>query len=344
MAMKSTFRREPVRYDGGVKRTWLRRIVTISAVWLLALVLLLLLALWVVVCILVDLATGKWRLPTLRLVAFALCWSWLEAIGVSVAGILWLVGRGKSQPANYALQRWWAKQLIGSLRITCGFGIDVEGVEPLSEKPLVCLGRHASLGDALVSAWVFGSLAHRYPRYVMKKELLLDPCLDVVGQRIPNYFVDRGSAAIRQEIDGIRAMAANMIPKDVAVIFPEGTRTNDEKRVALVQRLEKRAPELHAKLVGLERLLPPRSAGAAALLEAIPEGDVVLLWHVGFDGLDTFAGVRRRLTHAGPHARVVLESHDRASVPSGAAFESWLDDRWLEIDRKVVDASERQIG
>jgi len=277
-------------------------------------------------------------------VAFALCWSWLEVIGVSVAGVLWLCGQGKSPGANYALQRWWAKQLIASLRITCGFGIDVEGVEALSEKPLVCLGRHASLGDALVSAWVFGSLAHRLPRYVMKKELLLDPCLDIVGQRIPNYFVDRGSAAIRQEIDGIRAMAANMLRKDVAVIFPEGTRTNDEKRVALVQRLEKRAPERHSKLAGLERLLPPRSAGATALLEAIPDGDVVFLWHVGFDGLDTFGGVHRRLAQAEPHARVVLELHDRASVPSGVAFEAWLDDRWLEIDRKVIEASERRLG
>ena len=340
----STVLPEPARYDVEVSRPWIRRTITVSAVWFMALALLLLLPVWVVVCLLVDLFGRKWRVPTLRLVAFALFWSWLEVIGVSVAGCLWIVGQGKNQLANYALQRWWAKQLIWSLRITCGFGIDVEGVQTLSDKPLLCLGRHASLGDALVSAWVFGSLAHRFPRYVMKKELLLDPCLDIVGQRIPNYFVDRGSAAIRQEIDGIRAMASNMSPKDVAVIFPEGTRTNDEKRVALVQRLEKRAPERHAKLVGLERLLPPRSAGAAALLEAIPEGDVVLLWHVGFDGLDTFAGVRRRLTHAGPHARVVLELHDRASVPSGAAFESWLDDRWLEIDRKVVEASERQIG
>ena len=340
----STFTPEPARYDVKVSRTWMRRIVTIFAVWFMALVLLLLLPFWFVVCLVLDLVGRQWRLPTLRLVAFALCWSWLEAIGVSVAGVLWLCGQGKSQRANYALQRWWAKQLIGSLRLTCGFGIDVEGVETLSEKALVCLGRHASLGDALVSAWVFGSLAHRFPRYVMKKELLLDPCLDVVGQRIPNYFVDRGSAAIRQEIDGIRAMASNMMPKDVAVIFPEGTRTNDEKRVALVQRLEKRAPDRHAKLVGLERLLPPRSAGATALLEAIPEGDVVLLWHVGFDGLDTFGGVRRRLARAQPHARVVLELHDRATVPSGKAFEAWLDDRWLEIDRKVVEASERRIG
>ncbi len=335
---------EAVRYDVHVKRTWIRRPVTISAVWLLALALLVLVPFWVIACLLVDLVGKKWRLPTLRLVAFALCWSWLEVIGVSVAGVLWLCGQGKNQGANYALQRWWAKRLIRSLRITCGFGIDVEGVEALSEKPLVCLGRHASLGDALVSAWVFGSLAQRLPRYVMKKELLLDPCLDIVGQRIPNYFVDRGSAAIRQEIDGIRAMASNMQPKDVAVIFPEGTRTNDEKRVALVQRLEKRAPERHSKLAGLERLLPPRSAGATALLEAIPGGDVVFLWHVGFDGLDTFGGVRRRLAQSEPHARVVLELHDRASVPNGVAFEAWLDDRWLEIDRKVVEASERRIG
>jgi 1-acyl-sn-glycerol-3-phosphate acyltransferase len=176
----------------------------------------------------------------------------------------------------------------------------------------------------------------------MKKELLFDPCLDVVGQRIPNYFVDRGSAAVRQELTGIRTMAANMGERDVAVIFPEGTRTNDDKRIGLVARLERRAPERHAKLIGLQRLLPPRSAGASVLLEEIPSGDIVVMWHVGFDGLDNFAGVRRRIAQAKPSAKVVLELHERATVPEGDAFEAWLDDRWLEIDAKVVAADEER--
>jgi hypothetical protein len=78
------------------------------------------------------------------------------------------------------------------------------------------------------------------------------------------------------------------------------------------------------------------------LLEEIPGGDVVVMWHVGFDGLDNFAGVRRRIAHAQPSAKVVLELHRRSSVPNGDAFEAWLDDRWLEIDAKVVASDEER--
>ena len=317
---------------------------TVLGVVVGAIVLTLLLPIWVVLSVVFDLGSRNWRLPTLRLVCFAWLWLWLETAGVFGSVALWITGQARNQRANYALQRWWAKRLISSLRVTCGLRIEVEGVETLTDGPLICFGRHASLGDALVSAWIFGSLASRFPRYVMKKELLLDPCLDIVGQRIPNYFVDRGSAAVRQEIDGIRAMAVGMGPRDVAVIFPEGTRTNDAKREALVGRLERRSPERHAKLRDLQRLLPPRSSGAAALLAEVPDADVVVMWHVGFDGLDTFAGVRRRLATAEPSARVVLELHHRPTIPTGTDFDPWLDDRWLEIDRKVVDADRVRLG
>ena len=332
------------RYDAHVSKKWVRRPITVVGVVIGALLLTILLPVWIVLSILFDLAGRSWRLPTLRLLSFAWLWLWLETLGIAGAAGIWLTGQAGNHRANYTLQRWWAKQLIGSLRISCGLKIEVEGVEKLSAGPLICLGRHASLGDALVSAWIFGSLAKRFPRYVMKKELLFDPCLDVVGQRIPNYFVDRGSAAVRQELTGIRTMAANMGESDVAVIFPEGTRTNDAKRIGLVERLERRAPERHAKLVGLQRLLPPRSAGASVLLEEVPNGDVVVMWHVGFDGLDTFAGVRRRIAHAQPSAKVVLELHKRSSVPKGDGFEAWLDDRWLEIDAKVVAADKERFS
>lgn len=327
-----------------MSKAWVRRPITVFGVVVGALLLTVLLPLWVVLSIVFDLGSRSWRLPTFRLLCFAWLWLWLETFGLVGAAGIWVSGQGRNHRANYALQRWWAKRLIAALRSTCGLKIEVEGVEHISDGPLICLGRHASLGDALVSAWIFGSLAKRFPRYVMKKELLFDPCLDVVGQRIPNYFVDRGSAAVRQELTGIRAMAANMGERDVAVIFPEGTRTNDEKRIGLVARLERRAPERHAKLIGLKRLLPPRSAGASVLLEEIPDGDVVVMWHVGFDGLDTFAGVRRRIASANPSAKVVLELHRRESIPDGEEFEAWLDDRWLEIDAKVVAADDERLS
>ena len=319
-------------------RAWVRRPVMVSAIVVLAVVLLVTLPLWVVVAALVDLVRGLWRLPTVRLLAFALCWSWLELCGLFVALVTWMVGRAHHLPTQYALQRWWAARLIGSLRVTCGLGIEVDGVEGLSDGPLLVLGRHASLGDALVSAWAFGSLAHRFPRYVMKKELTLDPCLDIVGHRIPNWFVDRGSMAAKRELEGIAKMAEGMGERDVAVIFPEGTRANDEKRRYLVDRLEKRAPHRHRKFVEMQHLLPPRPAGASTLLDAVPGADLVLMWHVGFEGLDTFGGILRRLARSEPRAQVVFETIPRALVPEGDGFADWLDDQWMAIDANVAAA------
>jgi len=36
---------------------------------------------------------------------------------------------------------------------------------------------------------------------------------------------------------------------------------------------------------------------------------------------------------------VVLERHDRSSVPDGDDFIGWLDDRWVEMDGRVRAAS-----
>lgn len=296
---------------------------------------------WVVIASPVDLLRRRFRLPTTRLLAFALLWTWLEMAGVSASIALWCVGRARNQSANYALQRWWAARLIGSLRRTCGFVIDVRGASDLGDKPLVVLGRHASLGDALVSAWALGTHAGRTPRYVLKKELSFDPCLDIVGRRLPNYFVDRTSATISRELDGIAALATDLEPHDVAVIFPEGTRANDRKRASSIERMANRDPERAARLNALQHLLPPKPSGAQALVDGAPGADVALMWHIGFDGLDTFGRIRRCLAVGAPRAEVVFELHPRDSVPSGDAFVGWLDEQWLDLDRKVADALSR---
>lgn len=320
-----------------MSRAWIRRPITIGGIGLLAVVLLITIPVWVVIAALVDLVSRRWRFPTVRLLAFALLWSWLEMAGVVGAATTWLVGRAHHMPTQYALQRWWAASIMRSLRIACGLRVEVSGAGSIPDGPVVCLVRHASLGDALVSAWILGSLSHRFPRYVMKKELLLDPCLDIVGQRIPNWFVDRGSVAIRQEMSGIRGMAEDMGPRDVAVIFPEGTRSTDEKRTALVARLERRAPDRHGRLTALRHLLPPRLAGVQTLLDSVPEASVVLMRHVGFDGLDSLRGIHRAMGQGRTRARVVLEWVPGDQVPRGGELGDWLDHQWLRMDSQVAE-------
>lgn len=313
----------------------MRRPVAIAGVLIVAVLLTVTAPLWLATTAVIDLVRRRRHLPLVRLGAFAWCWSVLEVIGVTAAGALWLVGQRNNRALHYRLQRWWAANLIGALCATTGLRIEVQGADDLGEGPLVCLARHASLGDALVSAWVFGSRAGRYPRYVMKRELLADPCLDIVGQRVPNYFVDRANPAASEEVAGIAAMAEGLGPRDVAVIFPEGTRATAAKRRTRLAELAERSPERHQRLSGLTHVLPPRPGGAAGLVTQVPAADVVVLWHVGFDGLDSFGRIIAALADGAPRARVVLERFARASVPDGDAFVAWLDDRWVALDANV---------
>ena len=323
-----------------MKSSWVRRPVTGLGVFLIAIVLTVTLPLWAVVTMAVDAVRGRWRFPISRLIGFATCWAWLETSGLVLALFLFFTGRGRSVPAHYALQTWWCRSLIQALGFTVGLQITVEGADNVGPGPFVALGRHASLADSIMSSWVVASHAGLRPRFVLKKELKMDPCLDILGHRLPNYFVDRESSDIAGELQGIEQMAAGLGVKDCAVIFPEGSRASNKKRVRALEKLRERSPQRAETLAGLKYLIPPKPAGAYALLSAVPEANVLTMWHSGFDGLDTFSGILRHLGRAKAKVHVHVEEISRASIPSGEAFVTWLDAKWVEMDNAV----RRQLG
>ena len=323
-----------------MKSSWVRRPVTGLGVFLIAIVLTVTLPLWAVVTMAVDAVRGRWRFPISRLIGFATCWAWLETSGLVLALFLFFTGRGRSVPAHYALQTWWCRSLIQALGFTVGLQITVEGADNVGPGPFVALGRHASLADSIMSSWVVASHVGLRPRFVLKKELKMDPCLDILGHRLPNYFVDRESSNVAGELQGIEQMAAGLGVKDCAVIFPEGSRANNKKRVRALEKLRERSPQRAETLAGLKYLIPPKPAGAYALLSAVPEANVLTMWHSGFDGLDTFSGILRHLGRAKAKVHVHVEEISRASIPSGEAFVTWLDAKWVEMDNAV----RRQLG
>ncbi len=302
---------------------------------LAAILLVVLLPLWLPACAVIDLVRGRTRLPTVRLLAFAGCWAWLELIGVTVAALLWLAGQRRNECAHFALQRWWAAQLMGSLRVATGISVEATGVSSLSPGPAIMLCRHASLADSLLSAWVVTSKARMNPRYVLKRELLSDPCLDIVGNRLPNYFLDRQAPDSAVELAALRKLSAGLADDQVAVIFPEGTRASASKRELALQKIGERDPARAQRLAVMQHLLPPRPAGSQALVDGCPGADIVIAWHVGFDGLDTFGGILRHLAHQPIPVQFHARRVARADVPAGDDFIRWLDDVWLECDRAV---------
>jgi 1-acyl-sn-glycerol-3-phosphate acyltransferase len=317
-------------------RTLPRRSLSITGVVAVALLLTVSLPLWLPLAVLADLVRGRFRCPIARLLLFALGWSWLESVAVMLLGLLWIGGQASNNRVHYALQRWWAARLMGILRVTTGIRVHAVGADALHPAPAVVLCRHASLADSLVSAWVITSIARLNPRYVLKRELLLDPCLDIVGNRLPNHFLDRSAADSAGELAALTALSEGLEPNDVAVIFPEGTRTSPAKRSKAMAKIRERDPQRADRLAALRFLLPPRPAGAAALLSGRPDADVVVAWHTGFDGLDTFSGILRHLATKPPPVHFELRRVPRSDVPGDDSFTRWLDDTWLTADAAVA--------
>jgi hypothetical protein len=90
-----------------------------------------------------------------------------------------------------------------------------------------------------------------------------------------------------------------------------------------------------ARAEQLRALLPPKPAGTLALLGGRPEADVVVVGHVGLEGVAQLRGLRRRLPLTEP---VVVRwwTHRRHELPADeAGLAAWLHHRWEELDHWV---------
>jgi 1-acyl-sn-glycerol-3-phosphate acyltransferase len=320
-----------------------RRLISMPGLILGAVILTVAIPAWLPLVLVIDACRLKWRFPLARLLSFAVCWAWLETTGVICSALLWVTGQSKNLPKHYALQRWWADRLLQALKATCGFSVEVENIDALQPGPVLLFARHASLADSLVSAYVVTTLAQMNPRYVLKRELLSDPCLDVVGQRLPNHFLDRHATDSTPELEALEALVKNIDSSTVGIIFPEGTRANQKKRDRALEKIAVIDPARADRLHEMRHLLPPRPAGAAAMLRGCPSADVVFAWHVGFEGLDTFGGILRAISSRMQPIRFHLRRVERSLIPHNSLIDTneltkWLDGEWMRMDREVGEA------
>jgi 1-acyl-sn-glycerol-3-phosphate acyltransferase len=315
-----------------------RRIVSVPALFGATVLLTSTIPIWLPVSVAVDAIRLRFRFPIARLLAFGVGWCWIESAGVARAFVLWCTGRAGDHAAQYHLMGWWAGALMRHLSTTIGISPRVIGVDQVAAGDAIVLSRHVSLADSLLSGWALRTIAGVHPRYVLKRELLFDPCLDIVGLRVPNHFLDREATDGSVELDALRDLASGVGPGVVAVIFAEGTRSNDRKRIRAIEKIAERDPERAERMSALHHLLPPRPAGSIALIEGAPTADIVLAWHTGFDGLDSFGGIVERLARPLPPVQFVLRRVPRGEVPGGAGFVAWLDEQWLQMDAEVASA------
>lgn len=232
---------------------------------------------------------ARGAVPTLLFVTGYL---WYEAAGILAAPFITLWAFCNRSPAaamsaNFALQCWWASGLkrlaerVFELRFTLHNAAALEG------GPALVLPRHASIADTVLPVTYFAKPFRSHLRYVMKRELLVDPCLDIYGNRLPNYFVDRSGQDTDAAVSGIRTLTATLGDDEGILIYPEGTRFSRAKHDSL-RRKGNQNPQLVALLDRWPDLLPPRLGGTLAMLQANPGKDLLFMAHVGFEGSSHF--------------------------------------------------------
>jgi 1-acyl-sn-glycerol-3-phosphate acyltransferase len=314
-----------------------RRLVTIPAVVLgLAMTTAALPAL-VTLALAVDLArpAGRRALSSVRVVLFLEAFLLAESLGVALLGLIWIatIGRPRRrEDLTWPVQRFYTGMQMRSVQAIFALRFEVEGADRAAEGgPVVVLCRHASIVDALVPS-AFVANRHRIKlRYVLKRELLADPCLDVAGHFLPNHFVARDGSDSEREIDAVRALKAGIGADDGVLIYPEGKRFTEGKRRRALERLEG-DPDALARARRLRHLLPIRPGGALALLDAAPACDVIFLGHAGLEGFSSVADIWAGAL-VGRTVRVRFWREPAASIPEGdAARLAWLAARWQRLD------------
>jgi 1-acyl-sn-glycerol-3-phosphate acyltransferase len=274
-----------------------------------------------------------------RLALYAAVFLSYELAGLAASVGLWAAGRARDRDAHAALQRWWAGSLFRWAQRIFALELRVEGDGEVEPGPLVILIRHASLADTLLPEVVLASRHGLRLRYVLKRELLFDPCLDVVGQRLHCAFISRGSGESEREIAAIAALAEGLGPREGALIYPEGTRFSEAKRRRALERIAAAGQtERLARVRALRHVLPPRSAGPLALVASGAPADVLFVAHTGLEGL---ASVRDLLSGSlvGRTIRVALHRTPRSVIPEErTAALRWLDDEWARVDAWIENA------
>jgi len=314
---------------------WFRRLLSIPAY--LAATVLATLALPVLLAaaiVLSLLPACRGAVPT---VLFVVGYLWCETIGIVCSAWLWLRHRDRERflTGNYRLQCWWANALMVLARVLFRLRFAVTGADALAGPPAVLLPRHASIADTVLPMVFYAIPRHIRLRYVLKRELLFDPCLDIVGNRLPNYFVDRAGQDSEGARQGVAAMVRDLGEHEGALIYPEGTRASKTKREALRRRYAD-YPEMLEQLDRWPDLLPPRLGGTLALLDANPGRDLVFCAHAGFEGSSHFSTLWNG-AWMGQHVHIRFWRVPFAEVPGDAeGRRQFLFTQWDRMAREVA--------
>lgn len=322
---------------------WSRRFVTVPGLLVLCLLDLALLPVLLLFALVVDLKRHR-RFAGVRFqlaVAFALV---IHVVGLALLFGAWadglIAGRARERDLDVRSEAWWASATWRTAVRLYGMRVVIEGEDALEGGPLVLMSRHASLLDILLPI-VFAARHGLALRYVVKRELLWDPCIDLFGHRIATAFVRRQGPGHEIDVAFVESLAKGLSRRDAVVIFPEGTRFTPAKRERALAALAGHDEAAFENASRLRNLLPPHPSGPLRLLDRAPRADVVFCAHTGLEGAnhlrDLVAGSLIGATVRIRYWRVAAP--DVPSAPSARV--AWLRQWWERLDAWIDGANGR---
>lgn len=260
-----------------------------------------------------------------------------------VCGALWLAsGFGirmrspRFQGLHYRLLRWFLHSLavraLELVRADVAPASSPEADRALrDDRPLLFFSRHAGPGDtALIVDGLFTDY-DRLPSVVFKEALALDPCLDLIGHRLPHAVLDTSDREGSER--RIEEIAWGLAPRGVLLLFPEGANYTPRRRRRALRKLRrKRRVREAAAAERMGNVLPPHPTGALAALRARPEADVIFAAHTGL-GLEASAGDLWRKLPIGRTLKTQMwlaPATERPRDPDEQV--RWLYDWWQRLD------------
>lgn len=318
---------------------FLRRLISCSLIIVALFVTTALLPIWALVAFVVDrIKRPKEKSSALACLTFIWVFLWMELFGLIALGTVWLLlpllSSSRYEDLNFEIQCWWARQLLAAAVALFNIKIEIQGHE-LAAKAHVLLPRHVSIGDTVFASTQISSKFGIRHRYVLKSELLWDPCIDICGHRLRCTFIQRGAGNATSETDRIAENCADLANGEGALIYPEGTRYSPIKRANRIQRLAERDPEAAKQAEKLQHTLYPHASGPYAIFKGAEWPDALFMAHSGFEGSSSFASLWRGGVQD-VTVRIKFWCVPGADIPRDAeAFKTWLVEQWQRMDQEV---------
>lgn len=315
-------------------RTARRRVISIPLFLLATVAVLALTPLIFGAGLVIDLLLRR-RLATLRAWAMVDVFFLCETGGIIASAFIWLRHRDRQAfiDANYRLEFWWAGTLYRAGMRLFSLKMEVEGANVAKAGPVLVFSRHVSPIDNLLPVALISLPFQSRLRWVINRSLLRDPCIDIVGNRLPNCFVANSSGDSVSEIRRVEALGHNLGPLDGVLIFPEGGLFSPARRRRVIERLAANGDTaLRERAERLHNVLPPRLGGSMALLAAASGVDAVFLAHTGLEGATTYHAILGG-DIVGRTIKAKMWRVPADEIPqSYDARAAWLFEQWQAVD------------